>query len=69
MEEDEIMFERYMTLLNIAVPIQYRSGAIRCTREIREAVALLAAIKYPETEPSNGFDPLKIVDCYKACHG
>jgi hypothetical protein len=68
MEYAEILFERYMTLLGIAVPIPYRAGAIRCTHEIREAVALLAVVKHAEAEPANGFDALKTVDCYKACH-
>lgn len=68
MEEAEILFERYMTLLGIAVPIQYRAGAIHCTHEIREAVALLAVVNHSEAEPANGFDALNTVECYKACH-
>ncbi|MFI8415972.1 hypothetical protein ACQKDS_05845 [Serratia sp. NPDC078593] len=69
MTDEDRQFDAYMSVLDIQVPSAFRVGAVRCTQEIRQAVALLAVVQSPEDEPANTFFAKNIAEYYRARHG
>ncbi|MDG0796070.1 hypothetical protein [Pectobacterium punjabense] len=62
------IFRQDLQRLGLDIPEEFFNGALTCTHEIRNAVALLYMHKCLNEEPACGFDVIATLAKYRADH-